>query len=70
MYTPAVFTRSITCDYRKINRFIYQKLIWKIGLIIYCFKSRSRIFHLVYGDVTITSEGQQNLGLMLGAQGL
>jgi hypothetical protein len=30
-------------------------------LIVYCFTSRSRIFHL-YGDVTITGEGQQNLG--------
>ena len=31
-------------------------------LIIYCFTSRLRIFHL-YGDVTITGEGLQNLGL-------
>jgi hypothetical protein len=31
-------------------------------LIIYCFASRTRIFHL-YGDVTITGEGLQNLGL-------
>jgi hypothetical protein len=31
-------------------------------LIIYCFTSRSRIFHL-YGDVTIADEGLQNLGL-------
>jgi hypothetical protein len=31
-------------------------------LIIYCFTFRSRIFHL-YGDVTITGEGLQNLGL-------
>jgi hypothetical protein len=31
-------------------------------LIIYCFTSRSRIFHL-YGDVTITGEGLHNLGL-------
>ena len=31
-------------------------------LIIYGFKSRSRIFHL-YGDVTIAGEGLQNLGL-------
>jgi hypothetical protein len=31
-------------------------------LIIYCFTSHSRIFHL-YGDVTITGEGLQNLGL-------
>jgi hypothetical protein len=30
--------------------------------IIYCVTSRSRIFHL-YGDVTITGEGLQNLGL-------
>jgi hypothetical protein len=31
-------------------------------LIIYCFTSRWRIFHL-YGDVTIAGEGLQNLGL-------
>jgi hypothetical protein len=31
-------------------------------LIIYCFTSRSRIFHL-HGDVTITGEGLQTLGL-------
>jgi hypothetical protein len=31
-------------------------------LIVYCFTSRSRIFHL-YGDVTIAGEGMQNLGL-------
>jgi hypothetical protein len=31
-------------------------------LIIYSFTSRSRIFHL-YGDVTITGKGLQNLGL-------
>ena len=36
---------------------------WLIDwLIIHCFTSRSRIFHL-YGDVTITGEGLQNLGL-------
>jgi hypothetical protein len=31
-------------------------------LVIYCFTSRSRIFHL-YGDITITGEGHQNVGL-------
>jgi hypothetical protein len=31
-------------------------------LILYCFTSRSRVFHL-YGDVTIVCEGLQNLGL-------
>jgi hypothetical protein len=31
---------------------------------INCFKSRSRILHL-YGEVTITGEGLQNLGLCL-----
>jgi hypothetical protein len=31
-------------------------------LIDYCFTSRLRIFHL-YGDVTITGEELQNLGL-------
>jgi hypothetical protein len=44
-----------------------QKIIQIVGscstwLIIYGFTSRSRIFHL-YGDVTITGEGLQNLGL-------
>jgi hypothetical protein len=38
-------------------------------LIIYGFASLSRIFHL-YGDVSIAGEGLQNLGPMLGAQGL
>jgi hypothetical protein len=32
-------------------------------LVIYCFTSRSRIFTYEYGDVTITGEGLQNLGL-------
>jgi hypothetical protein len=32
------------------------------SLIDYCLTSHSRIFH-VYGDVTITGEGLQNLGL-------
>jgi hypothetical protein len=36
---------------------------WLIDwLIIHCFTSRLRIFHL-YGEVTITGEGIQNLGL-------
>jgi hypothetical protein len=41
--------------------FIYIRLIndW---LIVYCFTSRWRMFHL-YGGVTSTSEGLQNLGL-------
>jgi hypothetical protein len=30
-------------------------------MIVYCFTSRLRIFHL-YGYITITSEGLQNLG--------
>jgi hypothetical protein len=34
-----------------------QSIDW---LIICCFMSRSRIFHL-YGDVTIAAEGLQNL---------
>jgi hypothetical protein len=33
-------------------------------LIIYCFTSRSRIFHL-YGDITIAREELQHLGLCL-----
>jgi hypothetical protein len=39
-------------------------VIYSYWLIIYGFTSRSRIFHL-YGYVTITSEGLQNLGLRL-----
>jgi hypothetical protein len=31
-------------------------------MVLYCFTSRSRIFHL-YGDVTITGEGLQNFRL-------
>jgi hypothetical protein len=31
-------------------------------IIIYCFTSRLKIFHL-YGDVIISGEGLQNLGL-------
>jgi hypothetical protein len=33
-----------------------------MGLIDYCFTSRSRIFHL-HGEVTIAGEELQNLGL-------
>jgi hypothetical protein len=44
----------------KIVEYVFNSMIdW---LIIYGFTSRSRIFHL-YGDVTIASEGLQNLGL-------
>jgi hypothetical protein len=46
-----------------------EQSVWKPNseflidwLIIYCFTSRSRIFH-VYGDVKIAGEGLQNLGL-------
>jgi hypothetical protein len=43
--------------------YIVLFLVSRIGwLVVYCFTSRSRIFHL-YGDVTITGEGLQNLGL-------
>jgi hypothetical protein len=42
---------------RKVH--IYIQTFW---LIINCFMSHSRIFHL-YGDITITGEGLQNLGL-------
>jgi hypothetical protein len=38
-------------------------------LIIYRFISCSRIFQL-YRNVTFTGEGMQNLGIMLGTQGL
>jgi hypothetical protein len=41
---------------------IYLK-VWLIDwLTVYCFPSRSRIFHL-YGDVTIAGKRLQNLGL-------
>jgi hypothetical protein len=42
----------------------HGKVLSENWLAIYCFTSRSRIFHL-YGDVTITGEGLQNLGLCL-----
>jgi hypothetical protein len=41
-------------------------IIWSI---IYCFTSRSRIFHS-QGDVTTADEGLHNIRPMLGAQGL
>jgi hypothetical protein len=41
---------------------IMQMIDYYYWLIIYCFTSRSRIFHL-YGDVTNTGERLQNLGL-------
>ena len=41
------------------SRLYYRLVDW---LIVYGFTSCSRIFHL-YGDVTITGEGLQNLGL-------
>jgi hypothetical protein len=44
------------------NSFVPVVFELKFRLIMYCFSSRSRIFHL-YGDDTITSEGLQNLGL-------
>jgi hypothetical protein len=42
--------------------FYYASSTYIDWLIIYGFTSRSRIFHL-YGDVPITGEGLQNLGL-------
>jgi hypothetical protein len=36
--------------------------LFRNRLVVNCFTSRSRTFHL-YGDVTITGEGLQNLGL-------
>jgi hypothetical protein len=42
---------------------INQTLLWHI-LIIYCFTSRSRIFHL-HENVIIVGEGLQNLGLIV-----
>jgi hypothetical protein len=45
-----------------IGRMILQVTHFNDWLIIYGFTSRSRIFHL-YGDITITGEGLQNLGL-------
>jgi hypothetical protein len=53
------------CSIRKIQQKL--KNCRKYGsywLIIYCLTSRSRIFH-IHGDVTITGEGLQNLGLCL-----
>jgi hypothetical protein len=40
----------------------FVKLGTNEGWLVIVFTSRSRIFHL-YGDVSITSEGLQNLGL-------
>jgi hypothetical protein len=63
---------SMTCDDFCDVTTVMEQIIWCVTivwLIIYCFTSRSRIFHL-HGDVTIAGEGLQNLGLLLGAQGL
>jgi hypothetical protein len=40
-------------------------IMYTKGLIVYCFMSHSRIFHLYELDVTITGEGLQNLGLLV-----
>jgi hypothetical protein len=53
------------CSKFYIYWFIWYTILSPIDwLIIYCFTSRSRVFHL-YGDVAITFEGLQNLGLCL-----
>ena len=54
-YTIAECKMLITCS----GGIILERLIC---LFVCCFTSRSRIFHL-YGDITITGEGLQNLGL-------
>jgi hypothetical protein len=56
--TPQAVASSVRMEKENIN------VLWLIDwLIIYCFTSRSRIFHIWYGDVTITGEGLQNFGL-------
>jgi hypothetical protein len=45
-----------------LGAMVFTNLISIDWLIIYCFTSRSRLFHF-YGDVTITGDGLQNLGL-------
>jgi hypothetical protein len=51
---------KVGCYYTHVEMYIWNWLIdW---LIMYCFTSHSRIFHL-YEDVTVAGEGLQNLGL-------
>jgi hypothetical protein len=47
---------------KQIHTITCRRIKGKEWLIIYCFTSRSKIFHL-YGDITIAGEGLQNLGL-------
>jgi hypothetical protein len=59
-----VITKHMCSSARTQTGFL-QFILWLIEiewLIIYSFTSHSRLFHL-YGDVTITGEGLQNLGL-------
>jgi hypothetical protein len=58
VYLP--FDRNWPFNWTNFNS-LHQRMIW---LIIYCFMSRSRIFHL-YGDITITSERLQKFRPML-----
>jgi hypothetical protein len=52
-------TQIMSCRCIYLSNTNIELIDW---LIIYCFTSRSRIFHL-YKDVTITGEGLQNLDL-------
>ena len=61
MYPYVRFEWNV-CNHRRDENGNWKFLFF--SLIIYCFTSCSRIFHL-YGDVTFTGEGLQNLGLCL-----
>ena len=61
--------KSLQTDGQRAIRKSSMKLSAQVGWFIYCFTSRSRIFHLC-GDVTITGEGLQNLGLCSALQAL
>jgi hypothetical protein len=58
-YTRGYFSTALLIHFFLIFYYPDTLIDW---LIIYCFTSRSRIFHL-YGDVTIAGEWLQNLGL-------
>jgi hypothetical protein len=57
------------CHYQLPIYHYHLHMAYNDWLIIYCFTSRSRIFHLC-GDVTITGEGLQNLDLCTALRAL
>jgi hypothetical protein len=67
-YQEGMYAHSLICISYRTYKIDYYSLFISFHTtdwsIIVCFTSHSRIFHL-YGHVTITGEGLQNLGLSL-----